>query len=469
MGIRIKGLWLIGIAAITLGYVGMFSLAEVKEEGYYQSTTSTVQSTNRLTPVRSTINVTDSDVKRDVKTPQPKTQQTKGRTEWDSTLNSTNDLLVKTYTASGFISKLYYDQVSCVGWLSVSRESLPSCKDYVTDQHFSNDPPIFNWIKTFFGPEHLRIQLRGPEIVMGNTTFHLDEVSIQGRKQPPCSYISHFVLGRVGTYSLWAEHLYEKYGAVAETVEKTWYPILGTDLTEHTELVCKKDMVQPGHSCGVSQSLEWGRWVDAGSDRSNFQKEYPGYWLHYKHEAKVNKHTPDILGRINFERSYKWEPYSCTHTKYPKEMILEILRNRRITLFGDSHMRMTFYGLLQRMNINFPHNKVWRGDRTDRIASHNISISYVAAYFLNMSRPTARDMLSNGDIIVAGVGQHHASSCWSIRKHSEVVNEAMSTFDAHPKLKIIWLGVPAHPLNKHIRSHQHRVDCRNNLRHRYDN
>eukprot|EP01060_Flectonema_neradi_P005300 TRINITY_DN13513_c0_g2_i2.p1 TRINITY_DN13513_c0_g2~~TRINITY_DN13513_c0_g2_i2.p1 ORF type:complete len:481 (+),score=48.44 TRINITY_DN13513_c0_g2_i2:85-1527(+) len=475
MGIHIKSLWLVGVAVITFGYVSIDLFAAPRDDRFVQ-----------VNEIKTTLHIHQKEHPQQVEDhttakPEISSIPTKsdppaapkgGRSDWNSKeghFSNSTVILLHSFTSAGFTSKLYYHKETCTGWFSTKRQSINSCKEYVSNQRFSDDVAIAEWIQTFFGPEHMRVQLRGPEIVMGNTTFHNTEVDIHGNRQPECSYISHFVLGRTGSYSLWAEHIYEAYGAVNETIEKTWYPMIGSDLApDHPELTCSRDMPVPIKPCGRQQSLSWGRWVDAGRDHSNFQKEYPGYWLHYKHEAKVNKYTPDILGRINFGRVYKWEPYDCTHNHYPRESILKILRNRRITLFGDSHMRMTFYGLLQRMNIDFPHNKVWRGDRTDTIPSHNITISYVAAYFLNMSRASAQEMLLKGDIVVAGVGQHHASGCWSIRKHTQIVNEAMETFDAHPKLKIIWLGVPAHPLNKHIRSHQHRTDCRNNLRHRYE-
>ena len=216
------------------------------------------------------------------------------------------------------------------------------------------------------------------------------------------------------------------------------------------------------------------------------------------------------------------------------------LRNKVIYFIGDSHMRVLFYGFLSRMGIAYPLNKVWRGDRSDTVpAPHNVTVHYIASYFLNLTRPAALDMLeqsqnggSNGDVvIVANVGQHHSAHCWPLRKHSAFVREAMLTLlygtveggkgadgryvtlppgvaEAHrlplepfqpplrsnsrnqplsgrggggggvvgerpnwprPLRSVVWFGVPAQPINRHLYTPkpvgQSRKDCRTNQRH----
>jgi hypothetical protein len=146
------------------------------------------------------------------------------------------------------------------------------------------------------------------------------------------------------------------------------------------------------------------------------------------------------------------------------------LRHRTIYFIGDSHMRVTFYGLLARLGVAFPPNKIWRGDRSDRIASHNATVKFVASYFLNVSKPTAQEMLRERGrpIVVAGVGQHHSCHCWTLRKHMAVVGASLAALQA-ADIELKWFGVPAQPVNRHLHMPkpvgQARRDCRNNARH----
>eukprot|EP00756_Hemistasia_phaeocysticola_P044914 Hpha_TRINITY_DN18693_c0_g1::TRINITY_DN18693_c0_g1_i1::g.115586::m.115586 len=369
------------------------------------------------------------------------------------------------YNTNGYDTAVSFDRDRCEGWV-VARKT----KNCGENRQWSLEGALSDWVRGTFGPEHIRVHVRGPEVVLANVS-HLGG----------CEYGAHFELSMPGEYFLWADVLHENYDAVNELKEKTWYDYVMRPLTSGRPILkCRRQPpAERQAACtgdlrsGATQSQQWGRWVDDGPGGTveQFKKNFPGYWLSMgKREGRVNDHTPDLLGRLDFRRKYRWEPYRCTHQTYPKERVLELLRNREIFFFGDSHMRMTFYGVLHRLGITFPFDKVWRGDRSDLVESHNARITFVASYFLNVSRPTAVEMLEKlgrtpRGLVVAGVGQHHASGCWTVRKHTGVVKEAIDTF-SRQKTPLVWMGVPAHPLNVHMRVVQHRTDCRNNLRHR---
>ncbi|KAJ9443402.1 putative GDSL/SGNH-like acylesterase [Diplonema papillatum] len=373
---------------------------------------------------------------------------------------------------------------ACVGAVTIQRTDAAKCFED-TQRVFSKDAAFASWVSRAFGADLFRVLLRGPEVVMANITLQYPAGyetarAAQRSDASQCPiYTGVFFVTRPGQYQLYAELVYESHRAINEMTEKTWYDLSQTDLFTHPDkrplLTCKcNEAPSLDVDCSAhvqqtqTQSQFWGRWVSVGRDLSDFKREFPNYWLNMGKpwERKLNIHTPDALGRMDFGDRYEWRPYTCKHRVFSKNNILELLRDTPLYFFGDSHMRMTFYGLLAKLGIKYSPDKIWRGDRVDVIREFNTSVSYVASYFLNTSRETAVQMLQNNDgIILAGVGQHHSSGCWNISKHAQTVEDAMQDFDNH-NAKVIWFGVPAFPMNKHMRLAQKRTDCRNNLRHR---
>ena len=246
------------------------------------------------------------------------------------------------------------------------------------------------------------------------------------------------------------------------------------------------------------RKMEVPMWVQTRSFTDHRRSALSGYWLtitkpKYNYEQFPN-YNVDLLGRMNLPGYHRenvkvlaseegeedlahW--LKVVPPRRPpcgRECALDVLRDRTIYFFGDSHMRILFYGFLSRLGIAYPMNKVWRGDRTDRIVSHNVTIKFVASYFLNMSRPTAVEMLQDNShpIVVAGVGQHHSCHCWALKKHMGIIEESIDVLrqadkEDKPRRDVIWLGVPAQPYNRHLHAPkpvgQARKDCRNNVRH----
>ena len=234
-------------------------------------------------------------------------------------------------------------------------------------------------------------------------------------------------------------------------------------------------------------------WLSLDGDTVNHKsKASPlnGYWLPVKGEAADASRVsfaPDILGRMNYAMTYVHrsllqpaERKARCALSNPGDLracLLERLRGRTVYFIGDSHMRLFFYGFLTRLAVPYPPNKVWRGDRTDVIASHNVTVRFVASYFLNLSKPSALDMFADrGDtVVIAGVGQHHSCHCWTVEKHMGVVIDALSRLtdpaSVAPgrKRHVLWFGIPAQPMNRHLHMAkpvgQARRDCRNNARH----
>ena len=331
-----------------------------------------------------------------------------------------------TGTHSGFHSTVFYDASVCAGHVDIRRASADECKtkDGVP---FSTDAGLSSWIRHTFGPDFVKVMLRGPEVVLANVTYG-----------GGCAYRADFFLATQGTYELRGELVFEQYSAVNELVEKTWYDYAQRSLfptgaqQKPPALTCaaphpffsSPERLRPcarDAGSAATQSQQWGRWVSTGESDANFKKKFPHYWLSFTGEPPLDDQTPDILGRMDFGTKYQWKPYGCRHTAYPQADALEALRNTTLFFFGDSHLRTTFYGALERLGVEFKRNKIWKGDRTDYIKSHNVTIGYIASYFLNMSRPTAAEMLAKDAIVLAGVGQHHASSCYAVRKHVSVV------------------------------------------------
>jgi hypothetical protein len=229
-----------------------------------------------------------------------------------------------------------------------------------------------------------------------------------------------------------------------------------------------------------------------------------GYWLPVKGEVKDASETvfsPDILGRQNYGLQYVHRRRLMPPTQRDacaapvtsgkrsqggsdaaagerRSCLLERLRGRTIYFIGDSHIRIFFYGFLSRLQIPYPPNKIWRGDRTDVIESHNVTVKFIASYFLNLSKPVAQEMLREGGkaVIVTGVGQHHSCHCWTVEKHMTVVDDALRLLLDPATLAtkaserhVLWFGIPAQPMNRHLHMAkpvgQARRDCRNNARH----
>ena len=325
---------------------------------------------------------------------------------------------VWSHSTEKFTAKVLYDVEKCSGVVHIHRKDAVEVARMEATQ-FTQDASIQAWVKKGFGPDFFRITFRGPEVVMANITY-----AVGGHST------GTFFFTQPGEFLMTILLVFDEFKAVNDLHEKTWFDYANTYLAQKQPIQCKTpaaDVAPNKPPCGLSQSTAWGRWVANGEDRSDFKKEFPNYWLPLKkYEKPLNDETPDILGRMNYRTMYRWEPYGCSHTKFSKEDALEVLRGINLHFFGDSHLRMTFYGMLNRLGIKFSFDKVWKGDRVDKIASHNCSVAYVASYFLNTSRPTAVDMLmKKNSVILAGVGQHHASACFTLRKHTITVEVCM--------------------------------------------
>jgi hypothetical protein len=267
-------------------------------------------------------------------------------------------------------------------------------------------------------------------------------------------------------------------------------------------------------------------WVASEPDphycRYHLDDLYRGYYLTYKgfrgaackqwgSRGHVSLGSMDLLGRLDFGASYHYAPHSreavrerllaaaggeaalgvklpkgCQHllssqghVVLSKECIVSLVSGgggrgaHTIYFVGDSHMRLYYYGFLSRLGIAYPHDKVWRGDRSDIISNEHgsMKVKFVASYFLNLTKDSAAAMLaqSQGDYtstVVAGVGQHHTSNCWSLAKDRAVVEEALTLLKGR---HVVWFGIPAQPFNTHLSVPkpvgQSRRDCRNNQRH----
>ena len=264
--------------------------------------------------------------------------------------------------------------------------------------------------------------------------------------------------------------------------------------------------------------------------------QYKGYYLTYKGfrgaacagwgaEGHAALSSIDLLGRMDFGAEYKYAPHTrgaardrllrvvqkkgaggladglplgCRYLAdegasqtaadgaplISRECILSLVGGgssasgrHTIHFVGDSHMRLFFYGFLSRMGVSYPYNKIWRGDRTDTITGDgglSMRVSFVASYFLNLTKESAVAMLAESkddasSTVVAGVGQHHTSNCWSLRRDQAVVEEALATM--LPGRNVVWFGIPAQPYNAHLSVPkpvgQGRRDCRNNQRHAF--
>ena len=269
-------------------------------------------------------------------------------------------------------------------------------------------------------------------------------------------------------------------------------------------------------------------WRDTGVDAADHKRSWlKGYWLPVRGEAKdasVATTRPDILGRVNFRRRFVLADTGGVATaagatsdgaedsvmsrlvapRCDRQCWITLLQGTEgasersswpmtVYFMGDSHMRILYYGLLSVLGIAYPPDKVWRGDRTDHVPKGERGaeavdggggkVSFVASYFLNLTRPSAAAALaettgSRQVYYVVGVGQHHASGCWPLKAHRRAVAEALDELLLRPASpppsaasprRIAWLGTPAHPVNRHLflpkPIGQARTDCRNNARH----
>jgi hypothetical protein len=352
-------------------------------------------------------------------------------------------------------------------------------------------------------------------------------------------------------YTLMIRHMYTNYEAIHELKEESDFryvqgnsivQYLGEDHHEGRSVLMSlppvtletaETLPTVGFPCtpgdpqrnGAIASVGLPMWVrkeGAAATWIDHRKSFlSGYWLPLSSKLKYDygkypNYDVDLLGRMNLP-TYNWgsvtvriavpkgsslrvsgdDPSAQSQcalrpSQVPycgKACALDIIRNRVLYFVGDSQMRIFFYGFLSRLDISYPMNKVWRGDRTDYIPSPvNTTIKYVASYFLNLSNPTTAgaEMLADPRpaIIIAGVGQHHSCHCYSLKKHMSVVENSLELLLAagsknkkrrdgesndNNNKQIIWFGVPAQPYNRHLFAPkpigQSRKDCRNNARH----
>jgi hypothetical protein len=153
------------------------------------------------------------------------------------------------------------------------------------------------------------------------------------------------------------------------------------------------------------------------------------------------------------------------------------IRDAHLLFIGDSHIRTLFYGVIERLGVRFPHNRIWRGGRSDVLADVNTTIAFQPASFLELDPNTlaaeaiAKIPKGARGVVVAGLGQHHSCHCMPLVQHTEVVRRSLRSLDrlVPPGMQILWLGVPAQPYNRHIHLPkpvgQARRDCRSNPRH----
>lgn len=356
-------------------------------------------------------------------------------------------------------------------------------------QPWSLDDATRDFARGVFGPEWFEVSAVGPAVVTALPIPAPDAAD-------PCTPPTYHALLRfpiAGVYAVYADVLFEKYDHLADTAEDA--PITyATTLT--TERIATGSTLEVA-TCSSSGSVDrdaaaGGVWMERAPDAENYKKgRLGGYWLKVKGEA-VNaaerSFRRDILGRMNYGAVYhraaipgaKAPSPVCAHVAgkvvpppCDRACLLRKLRGKTIYFAGDSHIRILFYGFLDRLGVAFPADKVWRGDRTDHVASHNVTVKFIASYFLNLTRPSAQQMLNDRSepVIVTGVGQHHSCHCWTVPKHMSVVREALDTLLAPDaaKRRVLWFGVPAQPVNRHLHMPkpvgQARRDCRNNARH----
>jgi hypothetical protein len=340
------------------------------------------------------------------------------------------------------------------------------------------------------------------------------------------------------TAVLLVDHLHDRWNAFRETQEEAHYnyvlhrvspvQVAASGRAEFAEVPITWENTRGGGAWVFKSSNLWpfsantvqppaatagpspSRWFSIGKDpiEQYHTSALKGYWLSYKSMkwsdyGKIPNYQYDFLGRMNYGVQYAWQPpppasgdeevapavIAGTAPLVPvsatREEVLSLLRNRVVYFFGDSHMRIFFYGFLTRLGVLYPLDKVWRGDRTDHIASHNVTVKFVASYFLNFSRPSAVEMMTDAStpIVVAGVGQHHSCHCWAVDKHASVVRDALLELSTRSATSprsaaraawrrarhIVWFGIPAQPFNTHLYRPkpvgQARKDCRNNARH----
>lgn len=173
---------------------------------------------------------------------------------------------------------------------------------------------------------------------------------------------------------------------------------------------------------------------------------------------------------------------SSSHNQYQPP-----LRNRIVVFIGDSHVRTLYYGLLERLGLPFAANKVWRGGHETSVKALNCELKFVPSSFLEvkvLENTLSQILLQHQEqknkkqqqqiVFVAGVGQHHSTHCYTLRRHTEILEKVFDFFSKtrnnnNMKFRVIWFGIPAQPVNRHLFAPkpvgQARKDCRTNSRH----
>jgi hypothetical protein len=335
------------------------------------------------------------------------------------------------------------------------------------------------------------------------------------RQTKGCQYVGYFHLPTPGAskpveYRLQVFMLFSRHEHVNELAEEASFKYLEMEaknsllVSGATFTIAPAALIEPGLQS--SPLVAPVGWYAVRLDQANYKhKSHPlsGYWLPVSGEAPDASRpwfTPDLLGRMNYGLEYVQRRHLAERAIVPRRAdvssldrkftvcraavdrrlcMLELLRGKTVYFVGDSHIRIFFYGFLSFLQVNYPLNKVWRGDRSDSIPSHDVTIKFVASYFLDLSKDSAKEMLSESrpHIVITGVGQHHSCHCWTVEKHVDVVAQALETLvgqtrqlnPASPMRHVVWFTVPAQPMNRHLflpkPVGQGRKDCRNNARH----
>lgn len=259
---------------------------------------------------------------------------------------------------------------------------------------------------------------------------------------------------------------------------------------------------------------------------TNYEKDsrFGGYWLRFKGDrTRGNAYSDehDLLGRMDFRAKYQFAGGSSTNSnscalqqqappRCDKQRCFassRVLGNKRAVVFiGDSHVRTLYYGMLERLGLPFAANRVWRGGHETEFATSSsrksTRLKFVPSSFLDrkvvdetlaqvMASTSTKESESETIVVVAGLGQHHSTHCYTLKRHHKEVRETLEYFVSFNsnkinnksnsnhnvnnvnndkfKVKLIWFGIPAQPVNRHLFAPkpvgQNRKDCRNNARH----
>ena len=114
-----------------------------------------------------------------------------------------------------------------------------------------------------------------------------------------------------------------------------------------------------------------------------------------------------------------------------------------LLFIGDSHVRTLYYGLLERLEIPFAANRIWRGGHeTDVKLSSSSSVTkmkFVPSSFLDMKTvdgAVSQALTTSGNnnnkksriVVIAGLGQHHSTHCYTLKRHAAAVKTAIDYF-----------------------------------------